>query len=254
MAAAQRRVFRIEKHRRNGAAPANGAISAPTVVGATDAQAEIRHRELMAAIRAVHERLEPREEQESISAKILQDYKHDLQEAQKIKDELNRIYEAINRTKQEIATLHKTSCEGLEMHRMTDELSAIVEGTEQATENILNAAEEIDSKATELVAALKQQRNQDHACDIQELVVKIFEACNFQDLTGQRITKVVRAFQFIEERVTRMMEIWGGIESFNDVEVVDPPKREGDAALLNGPALETDEDVASQDDIDALFD
>ncbi|RMF05696.1 MAG: hypothetical protein D6773_04985, partial [Alphaproteobacteria bacterium] len=89
---------------------------------------------------------------------------------------------------------------------------------------------------------------------IQELVVQIFEACNFQDLTGQRITKVVRAFQFIEERVTRMMEIWGGIESFKEIEVVDPPKRDGDAALLNGPALETDEDVASQDDIDALFD
>ena len=31
------------------------------------------------------------------------------------------------------------------------------------------------------------------------------------------------------------------------------PAREGDAALLNGPALDTDENVASQDEIDALF-
>lgn len=41
-----------------------------------------------------------------------------------------------------------------------------------------------------------------------EMIVRIFEACNFQDLTGQRITKVVRALSFIEERVDAMMGVW----------------------------------------------
>jgi chemotaxis regulatin CheY-phosphate phosphatase CheZ len=44
-----------------------------------------------------------------------------------------------------------------------------------------------------------------------EAVVKIFEACNFQDLTGQRITKVVRALSFIEERVEAMMGVWNKV-------------------------------------------
>jgi len=251
MAAAQRRVFRIEQHRNITPDP-DAEASASEVTG--DPLSDVRHNEVMDGLRDILGKMEPQAEQESASVQLLEDYKNDLQEARKVKEEMNLIYQAISRTKQEIATLHQTSCEGAGMHQMTDELSAIVEGTEQATENILTAAEEIDGKATELAAALKQQQNQDHACDIQDHVVKIFEACNFQDLTGQRITKVVRAFAFIENRVDRMMEIWGGIDSFRDIEVIEPPQRDGDAALLNGPSLDTDEDVASQDDIDALFD
>ena len=105
-----------------------------------------------------------------------------------------------------------------------------------------------------MIATLRQQANKDQASDIQEQVVKIFEACNFQDLTGQRITKVVNAFCFIEQRVDHMMEIWGGIEGFKDIEKFDLPERTDHEELLNGPALEEDENVASQDDIDALFD
>jgi len=50
-----------------------------------------------------------------------------------------------------------------------------------------------------------------------------------------------------------MMEIWGGIEGFADVERVDLPERTDHEELLNGPALDSDADVASQGDIDALF-
>ena len=77
--------------------------------------------------------------------------------------------------------------------------------------------------------------------------------CNFQDLTGQRITKVVSTLRFVEDRIMQMMDIWGGIETFKDIEVEQRELKEGDAALLNGPALESDIDVATQDDIDALF-
>jgi chemotaxis protein CheZ len=248
MSAAQRRVFRIEQNRRgkpNGSAQGGG----PTAFAPSSS--DLRHREIMAMLHEIRDRVEP---EEQLTQQIIEDYKHDLHEARKIKDELNRIYTAISRTKQEIAALRQSGDRGLKLSRRTDELGAIVEGTEQATETILHAAEEIDTKATDLIATLKVQANKNDACDIQELVVMIFEACNFQDLTGQRITKVVNAFRFIEERVERMMEIWGGIESFKDVEPVDIPRPEGDQALLNGPALESDEDVASQDDIDALFD
>jgi len=73
---------------------------------------------------------------------------------------------------------------------MTDELGAIVKGTEQATEEILSAAEEIDNKAIDLIAALRQQGNKDEACDIQEQVIKIFEAATSRISPGSGSLKL----------------------------------------------------------------
>ena len=91
------------------------------------------------------------------------------------------------------------------------------------------------------------------ASDIQDQVVRIFEACNFQDLTGQRITKVVETLRFIESRVVRMMDIWGGLESFAGIEFEPSPPGQGDRRLLNGPGLDGEEGRATQAEIDALF-
>lgn len=243
MAVAPNRVFRVERANRN-------SNDKPSIVSCSSSEQE-RHQEIMSALAALREHADP---QVSFSQQVLETCQRDLLEAQKIKDELTQIHSAIAETKREIATLHDAGREDLKVSRMTDELGAIVKGTEQATEAILSAAEEIDNKAADLIAALRQQGNKDEACDIQEQVIKIFEACNFQDLTGQRITKVVNAFCFIEERVDRMMDIWGGIESFKDIEKIDLPDQTDHEELLNGPALEADENVASQEDIDALFD
>ncbi|SON54604.1 chemotaxis regulator CheZ [Hartmannibacter diazotrophicus] len=190
---------------------------------------------------------------QDISATVLDDYRRQFSEAMKLKSEMDEIQAAILQTKREIATLHVSNFEGREMSRVTDELDAVVNGTEMATESILSAAEAIDDAANTLSARTKGE-DHDLAADIQERVVGIFEACNFQDLTGQRITKVVNALRFVEDRVNRMIEIWGGMEGFSEIEAEEMAKREGDAALLNGPALDhVDEDIASQDDIDALF-
>ncbi len=178
--------------------------------------------------------------------------KAEMHEAQKLKVELDAMYHAIGETKRQIASLHSSSFKGENMSRVTDELDEVVIGTEQATERILSAVETIDEDASNLAARLDGQ-DRDTVSDIQEKVVNIYEACNFQDLTGQRITKVVNALRFVEERIAKMMDIWGGIESFNDFDVATPEGRDGDAALLNGPSLASDENVATQDDIDALF-
>ncbi|MXN66185.1 hypothetical protein GR183_14820 [Stappia sp. GBMRC 2046] len=207
-------------------------------------------RELMTEIAEIKELIRPVDE---LGEHMIEKFKSELGEAVKLKAELDAIYDAIGETKREIATLHRTTgSESQEMCRVTDELDAVVLGTEGATENILASAEFIDETASVLSARLQGQ-DQQLVNDIQERVIQIFESCNFQDLTGQRITKVVSAMRFIEERIIKMMEIWGGIESFNGIEPDAMPSREGDAALLNGPSLETDEGVASQDDIDALF-
>lgn len=119
----------------------------------------------------------------------------------------------------------------------------------------MSSAESIEETAGKLISNL-QGDEQAQIVDIHKQAIKIFEACNFQDLTGQRISKVVQVLHFIEDRVESMMTIWGGAAGFStipDIDIATPPERVGDAALLNGPPLETDVNVVSQDDIDSLF-
>jgi chemotaxis protein CheZ len=209
-----------------------------------------RHHELILEIRSLRSVIEPREHD---SKRIIETYQSQIGEIQKLKGEIDLIQAAIDDTKQEIATLHVSGFQGREMRRVTDELDAIVGGTESATEQILSAAEDIDQTANTLCAMLKNEQEQNLARDIIERVVQIFESCNFQDLTGQRISKVVATLKFIEEHIVKMMEIWGGIEALKDFTPIAITQREGDSKLLNGPRLDTDAGHASQDDIDALF-
>src|SRR5258708_30073721 len=130
---------------------------------------------------------------------------------------------------------------------------AVVAGTEQATQTILNMVEDIDQFATTMIEQAKNEADQSLGRAIQERVVKVFEACNFQDITGQRISKVVNTWKFIENHVEQMMEIWGGIDAFKEFIPEEPVKPQGDDSLLNGPKLEEDVGHVSQDDIDALF-
>jgi chemotaxis protein CheZ len=208
------------------------------------------HDEIMSELRALRALVKP---QEQVTQQMIDAYKQQIAEAAKLKGELDLIHDAINRTKQEIATVHVTGFEGPEMARVTNELDAIVGGTESATETILSGAEDIEQMASTLIARLKEDQNLALAQDIQERVVKIFEACNFQDLTGQRITKVVATLKFIETHIVRMMEIWGGLDAFKDIEAEKIAERTGDAALLNGPKVDGEVGHASQDDIDSLF-
>ncbi len=175
-------------------------------------------------------------------------------ELARLKDEMRAIYHAIDDTKTQILTIKETGAEGKGIDRVAEELSAIVKGTEVATETILQSAELIEQQAGNLVASIRDESQQAMACEIQENIVNIFEACNFQDLTGQRITKVVKTFCFVEARIMKMMEIWGGAEAFLNVAVDEHHAQQGDKSLVNGPALDSDDNLATQDEIDALFD
>ena len=228
------------------------SVVGPPIAPAADAEADAfrRHHELILEIRALRSAIEPREHD---SQRIIDTYQAQIGEIQKLKQELDLIQAAIDNTKQEIATLHVTGFQGPEMRRVTDELDAIVGGTESATENILNAAEDIDQYANTLSALVKTEQEQNLSRDIRERTVQIFESCNFQDLTGQRISKVVATLKFIEDHIVKMMDIWGGIEALKDFTPLAIAERSGDAKLLNGPKLDDDSGHASQDDIDALF-
>src|SRR5215208_6065261 len=103
-----------------------------------------------------------------------------------------------------------------------------------------------------LSARLKGGQEQALAQDILDHVIQIFEACNFQDLTAQRIIKVVATLNFVEDRITRMMEAWGGTEAFQLYTAAAIGARENNGRL-HGPKLDGDVGYATQEDVDALF-
>jgi chemotaxis protein CheZ len=251
-----RRRFRIEE-----AFASN--VPMPT---ADDGDVGPMHREIMTELRAIRTQMagirhgtvtetDGAMARESAEAgALIETYRAQIEQCEKLKVELDLIHDAISRTKREIAVLHGTSFNGEEMARVNGELGAVVGGTEEATQQILEAAESIDQAATALIKVNSPDQQKLLSEEIQERVVSIFEACNFQDLTGQRIKKVMNTMKFIENHITIMMDIWGGVDA---IKAHAPPivdLREGDARLLNGPKQADDVGHASQDDIDALFD
>ncbi len=217
---------------------------------------QVRHQQVMEEIASLKEMLSsPGTDPEDLSRRVAEELREEIGEAAKLKRELDAIYEAIAETKTEIAALHsKASVDNDERGRVTLELGAIVSGTEGATEQILSAAELIDQSAATVLPMVPTE-HEGLVTDIHDQVVSIFEACNFQDLTGQRISKVVNTLSFVEERIIRMIEIWGGIESFKEIsDRIALQKEVDDASLLHGPALDVEAGTVTQDDIDALFD
>jgi chemotaxis protein CheZ len=254
-----RKRFRIEE-----AFMGEVAMSMPAVAEGGDIGP--MHREIMAELRSIRAQMaaaagRPGESAEAQITRevaeahtLLETYRAQIEQCEKLKVELDLIHDAINRTKREIATLHGKSFDGGEMAKVNGELGAVVGGTEQATQQILEATEAIDQAATALSKNTSPDQQKLLSEEIQERVISIFEACNFQDLTGQRISKVMTTMKFIENHINVMMEIWGGVDAIKAHAAPIVDTREGDAKLLNGPKSDGDVGHASQDDIDALFD
>jgi len=172
------------------------------------------------------------------------------EEVKLLRNEIRAMSLAIHQTKSEIAALRPSNSEDDRLMVVTQELDAIVTATEGATNTILEAAEKVDLLAEQIEQTGTDTATHQTASDIRDTVITMFEACNFQDITGQRISKVVKTLQFIEERVNKMIEIWG-VEGFSDVEQTQEEIDE-EAALLNGPQLANQ--GVTQADIDKLFD
>ena len=183
-----------------------------------------------------------------------------VQEEDRLKKELVGLFGHLNRMRRELASLHHE--EQGSFASMADTLDAIVESTETASNTILESMEEIDG----IVGDLRKTADDPalKMCErITDRVNQVFEACSFQDLTGQRITRVVNSLKFVEERVNAMIRMWGKDELAKVVEDLQretEPAVSADDALLHGPQREgvaisqADVDkLFNQDDIDKLF-
>ena len=151
----------------------------------------------------------------------------------------------------ELAELSPTEIKSERLPDALLQMDAVVQATEQATNTIMEAAEEIMAADPSDGEAFKAKAND--AC------MRIFEACSFQDITGQRITKVVTALQQVESKVEALLHAFGddikkdGAPRGTQKKTTTPSGKPArpDEDLLNGPQLP--ENAISQDDIDALF-
>lgn len=167
----------------------------------------------------------------------------------KLYAELESLAKYITTAKSEIAALRPDEITAQHLPKATDELDAIVGATEEATNSILGAMESLETLAGELPAEFGER--------VSDAVTQVYEACNFQDITGQRITKVVRALKHIEEKVDALVAAFGDeIAKYKKMHPeTDKPaaeeKKPNDAELLNGPQLP--DDASKQAEIDALL-
>jgi chemotaxis protein CheZ len=157
-----------------------------------------------------------------------------------IKDEFVDIAGFIKKARNEIGDLRPKDIKTNRIPSAGEELEAIVADTEIATDKIMQTAED--------VLAMDPDSTEDFGMQIQDKMLVIIEACSFQDLTGQRVSKVVNTLKQIEDRISRFAEVMGVDE--DEVEITPEEQRRRDL-LLNGPAIGGPE--TAQDDIDAMF-
>jgi chemotaxis regulatin CheY-phosphate phosphatase CheZ len=211
----------------------------------------LRMRDQRARLVAVNEvRKLVRDVKDSVKAAAVEggDEKRDEAHIRILREELREMAAYIHQTRREIAALRPTDAGSNRIMAATGELEGIVSATERATSEILNGVERIQQ------LALKLPKTGDVtpiADEIQAQVTEVLTACSFQDITGQRTTKVVNTLRYLEQRVNSMIEIWG----VDGVTPAPPPAPEHqderpDAHLLHGPATDGG---PSQADVDALF-
>ncbi len=156
--------------------------------------------------------------------------------------EVEALGKTIASAKAEIAALRVDDITDNHIPFATDELDAIVEHTATATNAILNSCETLDDVASSLTG--------EPATRLQDATTRIYEACSFQDITGQRITKVVTTLKAIEAKVAQIVATFGG-SGGERADAVAVEEAHAEAALLNGPQHPT---VAmDQSDIDKLL-
>jgi chemotaxis protein CheZ len=176
---------------------------------------------------------------------MLQSLRGDLSEVDlKVYAELEGLAKYILAAKREIAALRPDDITSEHLPKAADELDAIVGSTEEATNGILQAMELLEGLTAQMPAELAEQ--------VTNAVTRVYESCNFQDITGQRITKVVKTLKHIEDRVEALVAAFGDeIQKYRDAHPADKPPPTGDETLLNGPQLP--DEASKQAEIDALL-
>lgn len=155
--------------------------------------------------------------------------------------EIKRMGDYIARARGEVsAIMTAKDSAGAEknINHIAAELNEVVRHTEEATNSIMDHAEALQALAAENVA-------------ISEHAMGIMEACSFQDITGQRVKKVLQIIEQVEMRIDRLVELLGGDVATNTTETLATGTERPDESLMAGPQMSGQ--GVSQADVDKLF-
>ena len=207
----------------------------PDVFAATQAEPLARR---LTAIRARYPTAEPQWVTEVVHAVIASLGSEPSPVQRALLREVEELGRTIAKAKSEIAALKMDDITVSHIPFATDELDAIVSHTASATHAILESCETLDAVADTLAG--------ETAAQLQDATTRIYEACSFQDITGQRITKVVSTLKAIEAKVKRILTTFGA-DTAQACVTAEPEIAE----LLNGPQLPAE--AMAQAEIDRLL-
>ena len=159
--------------------------------------------------------------------------------------EMRAMSQLLIESRAEIVAMAPPSQSGAALQEAGDALDIVVAETERATFEIMNQAERAQAAAvrlhegtsTEIAAGL---------AEVNEATTAIVLACIFQDITGQRIRKVMSTLHEIEHRVAALIALMG----INPADIAPTPHAE--PQLLNGPSSAAEGGLA-QGAVDDLF-
>ncbi|MFH1158853.1 MAG: protein phosphatase CheZ [Pseudomonadota bacterium] len=157
----------------------------------------------------------------------------------KLHQELSTLVSYIENMRSELAHMRSIEISHHHIPTASDELDAVVGETAAATGTIMDACEKIEKIAGSLTPPVSD--------DLANAVTSVYEACGFQDITGQRITKVVKTLKHIEVKVTEIINAFGHSGQAAASKITDKDEK----SLMQGPQLKGA--ASSQDDIDKLL-
>jgi chemotaxis protein CheZ len=165
-----------------------------------------------------------------------------------VHQEIAKLAEYIGEAKNEIFSIQTNARAEDAILDASQHLEEVVKATEQATNTIMDAADTVQGAALGIGDPKEKQ--------ILDATTLIYDACAFQDITGQRIRKVITLLSNIEDRVEKLNNLFGTRPEIitdttipKDLKDIVVPK--DDKELLHGPQLTGQ--GASQDEIDALL-
>ncbi len=159
--------------------------------------------------------------------------------------ELKDLLEYIGAAKSELIGMQPKSLSHRDIPNAGEQLTAIISATEGAASTIMDAADS--------VGEIAEQLDGDASEKLEAISTELFQASSFQDLTGQRITKVARTLDQLEQRLSSLAAAIGDdyIAPDEELDVDEQGVAVNSDDLLHGPQLEGEGN--SQDDIDAIL-
>ena len=168
----------------------------------------------------------------------------DLQEIH-FQDELRELLDFIEQAKADLSDIQPKDLSENKIPEASNQLDHVVSATEAAATSIMDSAEEVSELAMSLDGEVADK--------LMTISTHIFEASSFQDITGQRVTKVVNTLKYLEEKLAALADAIGDTDSHLTAEkVAEEVCPESDENLLQGPQCSATGN--DQDAIDALFD